>query len=86
MSLEVRNESNNSKSACEDSEISMEATAEPQSAKLPLFNVAIKVVCVVVAIELAWNEWPEVEVIRALTSWWLTNSVLKWGSSFEMNE
>jgi len=86
MLLEAKEESIDPNSEKESCENSMLAEAGLQSAEMPLLFVAIKVTFDVVALIEEWNELSLIEVIKALRSWWLTNSVLIWGASFEMIE
>jgi len=86
MSLDEKEESIDSNWVEESCENSRLAEAGLQSAEMPLVVVAIKVTFDVVALIEEWNDWSLLEVIKALTSWWLTNSVLSWGASFELIE
>jgi len=86
MSIGKEEESNDSNSLKEPCENSILAEAGLQSAEMPLVLDAINVTFEAVALIEEWNDLSLLEVIKALTSWWLTNSVLSWGASFEMIE
>jgi len=75
MSLEVDEESNDSNPGKESCENSLSAEAGLQSAEVPIVLDTIKVTFGLVALIDEWNELSLIEVIKARTSWWLTNSV-----------